>query len=196
MKIWDLGCIKHDFPCREDKHGLCRPQCVLCGELLAAESMKLSKFKRHLQTKHSSHKDKPVWGFQKKATGSGPVSKLDQRRVYCSGANASRASPKLAHRIAKCKKAHTISEDLVLPSVNLPSFEKKSPSPVTSYEGECEMCPRTSSIKANYCYALQLEWSADMCDCTVLILRHLPKWYHTLRFPIDFHSLWFQLSSC
>lgn len=35
-----------------DKHGLCRPQCVLCGELLAAESIKPTKFNWHLETKH------------------------------------------------------------------------------------------------------------------------------------------------
>lgn len=41
------------FTCSEDKHGLRQTQFVLCGELLAAESMKPSKFNRQLETKCS-----------------------------------------------------------------------------------------------------------------------------------------------
>lgn len=37
-----------------------KPQCVLYSDVLAQESMKLSKLKWHLETKHTSHKDKPV----------------------------------------------------------------------------------------------------------------------------------------
>ena len=32
-----------------------KPQCVLCNVVLSAESLKPSKLKRHLETKHSNH---------------------------------------------------------------------------------------------------------------------------------------------
>lgn len=44
MAIWKMpNYIKYGFTYNKNKHGLCRPQCVLCGEILAAESTKLSK---------------------------------------------------------------------------------------------------------------------------------------------------------
>ncbi|XP_062860404.1 protein FAM200B-like [Trichomycterus rosablanca] len=48
--------LKCGFSFIEDKHGQ-KPQCVICNEVLAHESMKPSKLMRHLQTKHpASHR--------------------------------------------------------------------------------------------------------------------------------------------
>lgn len=41
-----MGWIKYGFACRESEHGLCGPQCVLCGEVLAEGSGKTARFKR------------------------------------------------------------------------------------------------------------------------------------------------------
>jgi hypothetical protein len=49
-----------------------RPQCVLCLSVLAADSMKPNKLKRHLETKHSQMKNKPQEYFRRK---------LDQVRI-------------------------------------------------------------------------------------------------------------------
>lgn len=43
-----------------------KPQCVICSEVLSAESMKPSKMKRHLDTKHLALKNKPVEFFPEK----------------------------------------------------------------------------------------------------------------------------------
>ena len=43
-----------------------RPQCVLCAEVLANDSMKPCKLKRHLDTKHPDLKEKPVDFFKRK----------------------------------------------------------------------------------------------------------------------------------
>ncbi len=37
-----------------------RPQCVVCAEVLANDSMKPCKLKRHLETKHAGIKNKPA----------------------------------------------------------------------------------------------------------------------------------------
>jgi hypothetical protein len=37
-----------------------RPQCLICSELLANDSMKPVKLKRHMDTKHAEFKNKPI----------------------------------------------------------------------------------------------------------------------------------------
>jgi len=94
-----------------------KPQCVVCSEVLSAESMKPSKMIRHLETKHPSLKTKPVDFFERK------MSVLDcQKSVVSqlSGGNVSKKSPlasyQVALRVAKKGKPHTIAEDLMLPA--------------------------------------------------------------------------------
>jgi len=42
-----------------------QPQCVVCGEILANESLKPSKLKRHLDTKRPIVKNKPTEYFER-----------------------------------------------------------------------------------------------------------------------------------
>lgn len=94
---------EYDFTCREEKHGLCRPHCVLCGELLAEESTKPLKFKRHLKTKHLSYKDKPVEVFKRKQRDLDPSQNMI-KNVCTVQEQTLHASSKLTPPIAKCKK--------------------------------------------------------------------------------------------
>ncbi len=48
-----------------------RPQCVVCAEVLANDSMKPCKLKRHLETKHAGIKNKPAEYFKRKLDGGG-----------------------------------------------------------------------------------------------------------------------------
>ena len=43
-----------------------RPQCVVCLKVLACDSLKPNKLRRHLETQHPEHKDKPVEFFRQK----------------------------------------------------------------------------------------------------------------------------------
>ncbi|KAJ0057464.1 hypothetical protein NL108_009117 [Boleophthalmus pectinirostris] len=43
-----------------------RPVCLLCLKMLAADSMKPNKLRRHLNTLHPDHSDKPLEIFQRK----------------------------------------------------------------------------------------------------------------------------------
>lgn len=110
---YDSEYIKHGFSYIEDK-GVQKPQCILCCEVLVGESMKPSKLKRHLETKHSSQSQKPVDYFRRWLQ----VFKTSQQCLTSSCSkqeNALRASYLVAHRVAKLKKPHTIAEDLILP---------------------------------------------------------------------------------
>ena len=49
--------------------GIEKPQCVICNDVLSAESMKPNKCKRHFDTKHHNFSDKDVQYFKNKADG-------------------------------------------------------------------------------------------------------------------------------
>lgn len=80
-----------------------RPVCLLCLKVLAADSMKPSKLKRHLNTLHPDHADKPLEFFQRKLA---EYRQQSSRFVKATSANqrALLASYKVAYQIAQCKK--------------------------------------------------------------------------------------------
>ena len=108
---YDPVYLKCGFSYIEDNKGQ-KPQCVICNEVLANESMKPSKLRRHLETKHPACKDKLVEFFQRQ------LQKLRTSQkcltATCSKQEeALRASYHVAHRVAKAKKPHTIAEELI-----------------------------------------------------------------------------------
>ncbi|XP_072229039.1 zinc finger BED domain-containing protein 5-like [Leuresthes tenuis] len=92
-----------------------RPMCVLCLKPLAADSMRPNKLRRHLETTHPSHVNKPIDFFQRKLA---EYRQQENRMVKAASANgkAQMASYRVAYRIAQCKKPHTIAEQLILPA--------------------------------------------------------------------------------
>ncbi|XP_058617525.1 zinc finger BED domain-containing protein 5-like [Onychostoma macrolepis] len=93
-----------------------RPQCVVCvTEVLANDSMKPCKLKRHLETKHAGIKNKPAEYFKRKLDG------LHQQQATISvhstvSKQCLQASYVVAKRIGKLGKPHTIAETLILPA--------------------------------------------------------------------------------
>ena len=88
-------------------------QCVIC--LLAADSMKPNKLKRHLETKHPKFTNKPKDSFVRKLS----VLKSTQQKFAKTTKVTSKAllaSYQVSHRIAQCRKPHTIAETLILPA--------------------------------------------------------------------------------
>jgi hypothetical protein len=90
-----------------------RPQCVLCMKFLALECMLPSKLRHHLETTHPSIVSKSHDYFNRK------LKELNQQngsfyKQASIPSNALLASYKVAHKIAKCKKPHTIAEELIL----------------------------------------------------------------------------------
>ena len=92
-----------------------KPQCVICFKILAADSMKPNKLKRHLETLHKEYTDKPVNFFAEKLR-SFEKQKSNIHKVLTVNERALLASYKVAYKIAKCKKPHTIAEQLILPA--------------------------------------------------------------------------------
>lgn len=104
------GFIKCEKPFEND-----RPQCVICNNILANESLKPSKLKRHLETQHAELTDKPLEYFQRKKKDV----KLSTQFLSCSTPVSEKAllsSYLVAYRVAKEKMAHTAAEKIILPA--------------------------------------------------------------------------------
>uniref|UniRef100_A0A8C1WTV5 Uncharacterized protein n=1 Tax=Cyprinus carpio TaxID=7962 RepID=A0A8C1WTV5_CYPCA len=85
-----------------------RPQCVVFAEVLANNSMKPSKLKRHLETKHAGIKNKPAEYFNRKLDG------LHQQQAIISvhstvSKQCLEASYVVAKSIGKLGKPHTVA---------------------------------------------------------------------------------------
>ena len=98
-----------------EREGVGHPQCLICCKVLAAECMLPGKLKCHLTTNHYNLSGKLRKFFARE------LSKMNKQSVLFSNflhtpAKAQLASYKVAYRIAKCKKPHTIAEELVLPA--------------------------------------------------------------------------------
>ena len=90
--------------------------CSLCSKVLAADSIRPGKLKRHLETTLSDYVDKPKEFFERKLD---EFTKQKQmlKDVVHSSSNALLASYLVPnYRIAKCKKPHTVADTLVLPA--------------------------------------------------------------------------------
>ena len=92
-----------------------KAQCVICAKILSNASLKPSKLKRHLYTNHPKSAMKPKDYFERKKDDV-----QAQQQVLTSftthSQSALKASFLVAGRVACCKKAFTIAEELILPS--------------------------------------------------------------------------------
>jgi hypothetical protein len=96
-------------------HGVEKPQCVICGEVFAASSMKRNILQRHLNLKHPAFSNRSKDYFERKAVAM-KASRLDQTgHVQRIQEKLLEASFHVAYRIAKAKKPHTIAENLIMP---------------------------------------------------------------------------------
>ncbi|XP_007954681.1 SCAN domain-containing protein 3 [Orycteropus afer afer] len=89
-----------------------KPQCIICGDILANEAMKPSKLKRHLYSKHKEISSQPKEFFERKSSElkSQPKQAFSVSHINIS---ALRASYKVALPVAKSKTPYTIAETLV-----------------------------------------------------------------------------------
>ena len=111
---YDSSYLNFGFTVAE-KEGAEHPHCVNCYKVLAAECILPSKLKRHLITNHNNLSGKSRKFFACKLT------EMNRQSVELSSfldtpVKAQLASCKVAYRIAKCKKPHTIAEEVVLPA--------------------------------------------------------------------------------
>lgn len=158
-----------------------RPQCVICYEVLSNESMKPSKLRRHLETKHQEYREKSKAFFKVKA------SLLEQSKKTmiktATGTNnesAVLASYQVSLLVAKSGKPHTIAEELILPCAKImisamlgdkasKELDVVSLSNNTVKKRIDEMSGNVKeqlilNVKASRFYALQLDESTDISN--------------------------------
>lgn len=165
--------------------GSAKPQCVLCNAVLSAESMKPSKLKRHLATKHAEHMTKDLEFFRRHQTS------LKHQRLDATGnfqlqnTASVQASFEVALEIAKTKKPYTIGETLIKPCMlkmvrlilgeaSEIKMRQISLSDNTIRRRITEMALDVkeqvlSEIKMSPLFAFQLDESTDVSSCSQLL---------------------------
>ena len=100
-------------------NGQVRPECVLCLEVLAHSSLKKTKLKRHLESKHEKYLYKNHEFFKSKELHA-KLSRIDCLNIWGKAAyfhkDAVRTSLSVAWKIARAKAPHTTGERLVKPA--------------------------------------------------------------------------------
>ena len=98
-----------------------RPECVICGEKLANQSMKPCKLKRHQETKHPETIGESREYFERKKQLALSRRSTDIRKAFEKAGTdlhrATEASFDCSLLIAKAKKPHNIGEQLIKPAL-------------------------------------------------------------------------------
>ncbi|KAI6656167.1 Protein ZBED8-like [Oopsacas minuta] len=92
-----------------------KPQCVLCGIVLANGSLKPAKLKEHLTAVHPDYVTYDVDSFHTKKARFEKTGTLPKLGLCPTQKPCLEASYKVAYRIANQKKPHTICETLIKP---------------------------------------------------------------------------------
>jgi hypothetical protein len=107
--------IEYGFTYLTDRDGLQKPQCLLCSKVLCNGYMKPSKLQEHLRTVHPGNVNDMRAAFEgKKARFQVKGTIVSHGFVPCEKP-ALEASYRVALRICKDKKPHTIAETLIKP---------------------------------------------------------------------------------
>ncbi|XP_065584339.1 zinc finger BED domain-containing protein 5-like, partial [Artemia franciscana] len=107
----DLG---YGFTCSSHNNEE-QPVCLICKEVLAAESMKPSKLQHHLNTKHATLSKKPIEYFERLLQTSNTEKNTLEKCVTLNDKYLL-ASYEVSYSIVKTKKPFTIGEQLLLPA--------------------------------------------------------------------------------
>jgi len=173
-----------EFGFIDDGSEVSQPLCVICFEKLSNESMKPSKMKRHLETKHPKESNESIEFFKAKK-----IEYLKQKecikKTVKTVDNSIRASYLVSLRIAQNKKPHTIGENLIIPAVmdicNLmfgEDFAKKVQSiPLSNTTVKRridEMADNVENqlikkIKSSDYYSIQIDETTDISKCAQLL---------------------------
>ncbi|XP_057653801.1 zinc finger BED domain-containing protein 5-like [Diorhabda carinulata] len=142
------------------------PQCVICFETLANESMKPSKLQRHISTKHPE----PLIYFQKKKTELFSTrSNMDNVSLGQGNKKITMVSYQLSLLIAKTGAPHK-GENLILPGAKIISsllLDEKAGQQIGKISKEMSINVKEnliSALKESDFYSLQLEESTDIAD--------------------------------
>ncbi|XP_029443020.1 zinc finger BED domain-containing protein 5-like [Rhinatrema bivittatum] len=110
-RLYNADYIKLGFTFSGNENNPC-PQCLVCGMILANESMVPNKLKRHFTSRHSHLSEKPVEYFIELSKSIKKQSASFTKRMKTSE-KAQKASYLVAQIIAKNKEPHTIAETTI-----------------------------------------------------------------------------------
>ncbi|XP_007119478.2 protein FAM200B isoform X1 [Physeter macrocephalus] len=179
------GFIKCEKPFEND-----RPHCVICNNILANESLKPSKLKRHLETQHAELIDKPLEYFQRKKIDV----KSSTQFLSCSTTVSEKtllSSYLVAYRVAKEKMAHAAAEKIILPAcldMVRTIFDDKSADKLKTIPSDNTISLRICTIaehleamlitwlQSGIDFAIQLDESTDTGSCTTLLVYVRYAW--------------------
>ena len=105
--------ISYGFTVTLDRDGTEKPQCFLCGKVLANSSMKPVKLKEHLNANHPGNISDSRDTFLQKKARFEVSGTLEKYGFISTEKPLLVASYKIAYRIAKEKKPHSIAETLI-----------------------------------------------------------------------------------
>ncbi|XP_053431130.1 zinc finger MYM-type protein 6 isoform X1 [Nycticebus coucang] len=100
--------------CPGSKESSPRPQCVICGEILASENMKLASLSHHLKTKHSELGNKPLEFFEQKSLEM-ECQNSSLKKCLLVEKSLVKASYLIAFQIAASKKPFSIADEFIKP---------------------------------------------------------------------------------
>ena len=113
-RTYNESFLQYDLTFVSENNERC-PRCLICNKVLASESLKPAKLKRHLHTKHDSHRNRPVEFFNCLL----PTSERERQPFESEFVNEGKytqASFETSLLIAKSKKPYNIGEELILPA--------------------------------------------------------------------------------
>ena len=161
------------------------PQCVVCKEVLANDSMRPCKLRRHMETKHTTLVNKPLEFFERKRDEL-RSQKAVIRSFGTTNVKATEASYRAALRIAKAGKPHTDGETYLLPaaremcSVMLgeAAAAKLDTIPVSDNTIQRRISDMAydvkeqvvNSVRKSPIHAIQLDESTDVAYCAQLMV--------------------------
>ncbi|XP_075340393.1 SCAN domain-containing protein 3-like, partial [Odontesthes bonariensis] len=138
-----------------------QPQCVICKEVLANDSMRPNK--RHIETKHPTLATKPREFFDRK------LSEEAIATLSAVNTRATKASYHVALRIAKAGKPHNIGETLLLPAAKdinaIPMSDKTIQRRISDTASDVKEQVLDNVRKSPF-FSIQLEESTDVASCT------------------------------
>lgn len=157
VRNYDPSYLKYGFVSNGDQPPL--PLCVVCNKTLTNESMKPALLLRHLGRMHADVKDKPIEYFERlKSATKDQINKIGgftQKQPA-----ATRASFRIAYRIARCKKPFNIGETLIKPSLMDATEEMFGLAATTNIEA----IPLSANTIGRRVTTMALDIQEQMCD--------------------------------
>ncbi|XP_042203602.1 protein ZBED8-like [Homarus americanus] len=164
-----------------------KPQCFLCGKVLANGSMKPTKLKEHLMSVHPENASGSVDLFRAKKARFEKAGTLPKLGFAPTQKPCLEASYKVAYRIAKQKKPHTFGETLVKPCAlemvelvcGLEQRKKIAAVPLSNDVIHSRIVDISSNIlkqvmeelaATSFLFSMQLNETTDVSQCSQLLV--------------------------